>query len=312
MEQPEAARGAVGADPREEIRRLLRRVDEAHKAAPARADADIVREQLVGWLTDARQLLDELRDDEQRRELAAAIARRMADLDREEIATMLGPTPDAAPAPTRVDDPSRVPPGQHLTAGFPVLHVGQAPHWRREDVALVVTGRVARRVVLGFEELRALPVQELVRDFHCVTSWSRLDNRWTGVCVRDVLELAGPQPEASHAIVSGHPAYSANLPLGRLRADDALLAWAHDGAPLSVEHGGPVRLVVPSLYGWKSVKWVTELRLLERDVPGYWEQRGYHLLGDPWREQRFGGDDDAAEARDDGGADSPRQAGGPR
>ncbi len=313
MEQPAQARAAAGSDPRHEIQRLLRRVDEVRKAAPGRADADVVHEQLMGLLTRARGLLDGLRDDDRRRDLAAAIARRMADLDREEIATMLGPTPDAVPAPTRVDDPSRVPPGQHLTAGFPVLHVGTAPRWGRADVRLVVTGRVERRVVLGFDDLRALPVQDLVRDFHCVTSWSRLDNRWTGVRVRDVLDLAGPQPEASHAIVSGHPAYSANLPLAHLRADDALLAWAHDGAALDPEHGGPVRLVVPALYGWKSVKWVTELRLLERDVPGYWEERGYHLLGDPWREQRFRGDDDAATAaRADGASDDPRRAGGPR
>jgi DMSO/TMAO reductase YedYZ molybdopterin-dependent catalytic subunit len=126
-------------------------------------------------------------------------------------------------------------------------------------------------------------------DLHCVTGWSRLDITWEGVRVRDVLALANPRPEVTHAIVSGHPAYSANLPVGVLYDDDVVLAWAHDGAPLPAAHGGPSRLVVPSRYAWKSVKWVTEIRLLERDVPGYWEERGYHDEGDPWREQRYRG-----------------------
>jgi DMSO/TMAO reductase YedYZ molybdopterin-dependent catalytic subunit len=272
------------------IARLLRRADDVRKAAPARAQPAQVREQLAALLSEARGHLDAVGDDDLRLELAGAIARRVADLDAVEVATMLGPSPEVAVAPTTTDAPERVPPGQHLTAGFPVLHVGRAPDWTRADVRLVVTGLVSRRLVLGFADLEALGAVERTRDFHCVTTWSRLDNTWTGVRVADVLAAAGVRLGATHAVVSGHPAYSTNLALEDLAGDDVLLAWAHDGQPLAREHGGPLRLVVPHLYGWKSVKWVTEVRLLDRDVRGYWEERGYHDLGDPWREQRFRGD----------------------
>jgi len=272
------------------IARLLRRADEVRKAAPSRTDVARAREQIVGVLTDARSHLDAIEDEELRLELAGAIARRVADLDHEEVATLLGPSPDVEVAPTHVDEPGRVPPGQHLTAGFPVLHVGRAPDWTREEVRITVTGLVERRLVLGFDELVALGAREVTRDFHCVTTWSRLDNTWTGVPVADLLDEAGIRADATHAIVAGHAAYSTNLALDDLLAPGVLLAWAHDGRELPRAHGGPVRLVVPHLYGWKSVKWVTELRLVGRNVPGYWEERGYHDLGDPWREQRFRGD----------------------
>ncbi|MEX2550650.1 MAG: sulfite oxidase-like oxidoreductase [Nitriliruptoraceae bacterium] len=272
------------------IARLLRRADEVRKAAPSRTEASRVREQIVGVLTEARSHLDDVEDEDLRLELAGAIARRVADLDHEEVATLLGPSPDVAVAPTRVDEPGRVPPGQHLTAGFPVLHVGRAPDWTRKDVRITVTGAVERRLVLTFEDLVAFGASEVTRDFHCVTTWSRLDNTWTGVPVAGLLDEAGMRADATHAVVSGHPAYSTNLALADLSAPDVLLAWEHDGRELPRAHGGPVRLVVPHLYGWKSVKWVSELRLVGRNVPGYWEERGYHDLGDPWREQRFRGD----------------------
>ena len=272
------------------IAALLLKADEVRKAAASRRDPAPVREQLARLLTQAREHLDAVDDEVLRLELAGGIARRVADLDHEEVATMLGPSPDVAVAPTSTDEPDRVPPGQHLTAGFPVLHVGRAPTWGAEDVRLTVTGLVSRRLVLDLGQLQALGSVERTRDFHCVTTWSRLDNTWTGVRVADVLARAEPKPAATHAVVSGHPAYSTNLSLEDLTADDVLLAWMHDGAALSTEHGGPLRLVVPHLYGWKSVKWVTEVRLTDRDVRGYWEERGYHDLGDPWREQRFRGD----------------------
>ncbi len=272
------------------IARLLRRADDVRKAAPARSEVAQVREQLAGLLSEARDHLDAVVDQDLRLELAGAIARRVADLDAVEVATLLGPSPEVAVAPTATDDPDRVPPGQHLTAGFPVLHVGRAPDWDRADVRVVVTGLVEGRLVLRFADLEAFGAVERRRDLHCVTTWSRLDNTWTGVRVADVLAHVGVRPKATHAVVSGHPAYSTNLALADLCRDDVLLAWAHDGRPLAREHGGPLRLVVPHLYGWKSVKWVTELRLLDREVRGYWEERGYHDLGDPWREQRFRGD----------------------
>jgi DMSO/TMAO reductase YedYZ molybdopterin-dependent catalytic subunit len=275
----------------EEIVRLLHRVDEVRKAGPTRPDPAVARGQARELLARARDLLDDVADTDRQLDLAEQVARRAGDLDDEEIDTVLGPTPGVAEAPTRVADPARVPPGQRLTAGWPVLHVGRAPsvadpeQWR-----LVVTGRVRHRLVLRLAELRALPVVTATSDLHCVTGWSRLDNTWTGVRVADLLERAVPRPEATHAVVSGYPAYGANLDLAALARDDVLLAWAHDGTPLDPEHGGPLRLVVPARYGWKSVKWVDEIRLTDRDVPGYWEVRGYHDVADPWREQRFRGD----------------------
>lgn len=272
------------------IEALVRRADDLRKAAVNAGDLEVARERIARTLQEARDLLPDVGDEIRRHALAADVARRVADLDQDAIVTLLGPSPDVAPAPTRGVDPSRVPPGQHLTAGFPVLHVGSVPSWTTDDVRVVVTGLVDRRTVLTFDDLRDLEEVSVTRDFHCVTTWSRLDTTWTGVRVRDVLARAGVRDAATHAVVSGHPAYSANLPLDHLVADDALLAWGFDGGPLAPAHGGPLRLVVPALYGWKSVKWVTEIRLLDHDVPGYWEERGYHLLGDPWREQRFRGD----------------------
>jgi DMSO/TMAO reductase YedYZ molybdopterin-dependent catalytic subunit len=272
------------------IRTLLLRADDRLKAAASRPDPDEAVRSVAALLEEARDLLDEVEDTEARLDLAAAIARRMGDLDRAELVATLGPSPGVARAPTAVADPSRVPPGQHLTPGWPVLHVGSVPRTDASAWRVTVTGLVARRTVLTWEELRTLPVTTSTSDLHCVTGWSRLDNTWEGVRLRDVLELAGPRPQATHAVVSGRPAYSANLPLDDLLGDDVLLAWAHDGAPLTHEHGGPLRLVVPHRYGWKSVKWAFEVRLFDRDVRGYWEERGYHDLGDPWREQRFRGD----------------------
>lgn len=271
----------------EVIERLLVRADEVMKAAASRPQPEAAREQAAGLLDEARGRLVAVGDDARRRQLAGAIAQRVGDLDRLALTPMLAPSDGVRRAPTQVDDPSRVPPGQHLTAGWPVLHVGSVPTIDLDAWRLAVTGHVRRRTVLTFAELEALPRVARTSDLHCVTGWSRLDNSWEGVAVGDVLARAEPRPEATHAIVSGHPAYSANLSLEVLAADDVLLAWCHDGAPLTREHGGPVRLVVPSRYGWKSVKWVTEIRLTDRDVPGYWEERGYHDEADPWREQRY-------------------------
>jgi DMSO/TMAO reductase YedYZ molybdopterin-dependent catalytic subunit len=274
----------------ERIRRLIERSDERVKTAATRPEPAAALRQAAELLEEARELLDDVADGERRRELAGTIARRMGDLDRAEVAATLGPSPGVARAPTEVDDPRRVPPGQHLTPGWPVLHVGSVPPTDPASWRVTVTGRVVRRTVLSLDDLRALPTVVSTSDLHCVTGWSRLDNTWEGVRFRDVVAAAGPRAGATHAVVSGRPAYSANLPLADLGGDDVLLAWAHDGAPLRHEHGGPLRLVVPHRYGWKSVKWAFEVRLFDRDVPGYWEERGYHDVGDPWREQRYRGD----------------------
>jgi DMSO/TMAO reductase YedYZ molybdopterin-dependent catalytic subunit len=284
----DTAGGPRGAD---EVARLLRRADEVRKAGPGRTDPTRAREQAAELLARARDLLVDVDDTDRQLDLAEQVARRVGDLDREESDSMLGPTPGVAHAPTSVDDPARVPPGQRLTAGWPVLHVGRAPEvgdperWR-----VTVTGRVRRRIAFELADLRALPRSTRTTDMHCVTGWTRLDNRWTGVRLAEVVERAGPRPEATHVVVAGHPAYSASLDLPALMDDDVLLAWSHDRTPLAREHGGPLRLVVPARYAWKSVKWVFEIRLVDRDVPGYWEERGYHDVADPWREQRFRGD----------------------
>jgi DMSO/TMAO reductase YedYZ molybdopterin-dependent catalytic subunit len=274
------------AAPADAVRAALTRADDLLKAAPNRNDPDAALTAAAEVLEGARDHLDDVADASLRRDLAVQIARRMGDIDATTFAAV-EPAPGMRRAPTDVDDPSRVPPGQRLTPGWPVLHVGAAPTFDPDTWNFTVTGKVDRRVRWDWEGFRALPATTVTSDFHCVTHWSRLDNVWEGVLARDVLAVAGTRTEATHAVVTGHPAYAANLPLDALLADDVLFAWAVDGRALPAVHGGPLRLVVPSRYGWKSVKWVFEVRLTDRDVPGYWEERGYHDNADPWREQRF-------------------------
>jgi DMSO/TMAO reductase YedYZ molybdopterin-dependent catalytic subunit len=187
-------------------------------------------------------------------------------------------------------DPERLPPGQYLTERFPVLHVGEVPTYRPGEWSLTVDGLVERPFTLGWDELRALPSVTITTDIHCVTKWSKFDTRWTGVRVRDLVERAGARPDATHVMGHAEQGYTANLPLADLLRDDALVAWAYDDADIEPVHGGPVRLVVPHLYFWKSPKWLRRLELMAADAPGFWEQNGYHMHGDPFREQRFWGD----------------------
>ena len=149
-------------------------------------------------------------------------------------------------------------------------------------------GAVRQPLSLDWQALRCLPQVEVVADIHCVTRWSRLDVRWSGVAARSVLEAAEPRADAAFVMLSCHDGYTTNLPLSVLLQDDVLLACGVDGGALDTEHGGPVRLVVPSRYFWKSAKWVSRIELLTRDRPGFWETRGYHNDADPWQEQRFG------------------------
>jgi DMSO/TMAO reductase YedYZ molybdopterin-dependent catalytic subunit len=170
---------------------------------------------------------------------------------------------------------------------FPVLDLGHRPKIKPADWRLTLKGAVAKPVRIGWDELKSLPTVELTCDIHCVTHWSRLDVPWKGVRFRDVLALAGPKPEARFALLHGMDGYSANLPLELVMADDALVAFEVDGKPISTEHGGPVRALVPSRYFWKSSKWLTAISLHTDDEPGFWETRGYHNEGDPFREQRY-------------------------
>ena len=187
-------------------------------------------------------------------------------------------------------DPGRLPPGQYLTNRFPVLHVGDVPDYRPGAWSLRIFGLVGREVTLGFDDLVSLPVAEAVCDIHCVTKWSRFDTRWRGVRVRDVLALAGPMDGADHVMMHADEGYTTNLPLADVLGDDCLVTWEHDGTPLEPEHGGPVRMVVPHLYFWKSAKWLRGIELISGDAPGFWERNGYHMRGDPFLEQRHWGD----------------------
>jgi DMSO/TMAO reductase YedYZ molybdopterin-dependent catalytic subunit len=185
-------------------------------------------------------------------------------------------------------DPDRLPPGQSPTLKFPVLTVGPEPEIDASTWTFEVNGLVERPFRLDHDELLALPQVTQTSDIHCVTRWSKLGTSWTGVRVRDLLGRAGVRDGATHAMVHAHGGYTTNIDLPALLDDDVLLAHAFDGAPLEHEHGGPVRLLVPSRYFWKSAKWVSAIELMDRDRPGFWERNGYHDHGDPWRQERRG------------------------
>jgi DMSO/TMAO reductase YedYZ molybdopterin-dependent catalytic subunit len=185
-------------------------------------------------------------------------------------------------------DPRRLPPGQHLTEKWPVLHAGSVPAYRDLSTwTLRVFGEVEAEVELSWEQLNALPRIANVQDIHCVTRWSRFDIAFEGVHPREVLALARPTPAAQFVVAHAEHDFTANFPLRFLLADDALLATHGDGAPLTAEHGYPLRLVVPGKYFWKSAKWLRALELTSADRPGFWERYGYHNEADPWREQRY-------------------------
>ncbi len=181
----------------------------------------------------------------------------------------------------------RVPPGQRLVTTWPILHVGEVPGFDEATWDLRVFGRVERPLRLTYAELRDLPVVRVRADFHCVTGWTTLDNLWEGVAFRSLAEAARPRPEAAWVLVHCEGGYTANLSLEALLDDDVLLAWGRNGEPLAPEHGFPLRLVVPKRYGWKSAKWVRGLEFLAENRRGYWEERGYHVHADPWREERY-------------------------
>jgi len=185
--------------------------------------------------------------------------------------------------------PNRLPPGQRLTDKWPVLHYGKVPNIDVKKWTFRITGLVEKERTLTFDEFVKLPQIEVFSDIHCVTSWSRLNNTWEGVSTGTIAEIAGIKPEAKYVMVKGEGGFTTNLPLEDFLNEDALFALKHDGKPLTAEHGGPVRLVVPQLYFWKSAKWVTGIEFKARDDPGFWEKAGYHMHGDPWKEERYGG-----------------------
>jgi DMSO/TMAO reductase YedYZ molybdopterin-dependent catalytic subunit len=190
-------------------------------------------------------------------------------------------------------DAGRLPPGQSLTLKWPVLHQGAVPSFDPKTWDFRAGGLVASRLDLDYAGFMALPQIEVVADFHCVTRWSAFDNRWQGVPFRAILERVRPLPEASHVMVLGHVGetrygYTTNLPLADLDRPEVLFAFRRNGVDLEPDHGWPLRLIVPHLYAWKSCKWARGLIFMEADKAGYWERLGYHMYGDPFREQRFG------------------------
>ena len=180
-----------------------------------------------------------------------------------------------------------IPPGQHLTEGFPVLHVGDVPPIDPATWRLRVFGLVEEPFELSYAELRALPATEWRGDIHCVTRWSKKNTYWIGVKFADLLARAKPLAAATHVLQHADNAYTTNLPLGEMLGDDVLVAYEFDGQPIEPIHGGPVRLVVPKKYFWKSAKWVNGIELLDADRKGFWEMRGYNNNGDPWKEERY-------------------------
>ncbi|MFP3684380.1 sulfite oxidase-like oxidoreductase [Bacillus sp. SIMBA_026] len=182
----------------------------------------------------------------------------------------------------------RIPPNQNVTTKFPVLHAGNVPYY--EDMSkwnLQVYGLVDRPMLLSFDDIKAFPEAEVKNDIHCVTGWSRLDNIWQGIRAKDIAEKAGVHKEAGFVILHAEEGWTANLPLSDFTRETSLLAYAHNGEPLTPEHGYPLRGVFPHLYFWKSAKWLRGIQFTKENHPGFWEKNGYHMRGDPWKNQRF-------------------------
>ena len=184
-------------------------------------------------------------------------------------------------------DPSRLPPGQYFTEKWPVLHAGGVPHTDLASWDLRIFGEVEQEVRLSWDELLALPASENVQDIHCVTRWSRFDAHFRGVHWRELSKLARPTAAARFVIAHAEAGYTANVPISFLEDEKALLVYEADGEPLTLEHGWPLRLVIPGKYFWKSAKWLRGIELSAADQPGFWERYGYHNDADPFKEQRY-------------------------
>jgi DMSO/TMAO reductase YedYZ molybdopterin-dependent catalytic subunit len=185
---------------------------------------------------------------------------------------------------------ARLPPGQHLVRDWPVLDLGVTPNVPRERWVLDVDGAVEHRLHWDWATFQAQKQTNLVTDIHCVTTWSRYDNRWQGLPTRALLDIVQPREDAAFVVLASSDGYTTNLPLEDFAAPDAMIVHAWEGKPLTRDHGGPVRLIVPHLYLWKSAKWLKAITFKTADEPGFWETRGYHDRGDPWTEQRYSDD----------------------
>jgi DMSO/TMAO reductase YedYZ molybdopterin-dependent catalytic subunit len=185
---------------------------------------------------------------------------------------------------------NRTPPGQYLTTDFPVLSAGPTPHTPLDKWSLRVEGLVAGPAEWSWEQFQALPSRDYVVDISCVTKWTKLDMKWHGVSVDTLLGAVALDPRGAFVIAYSDGGYTTNLPLADVVNEQAFVAYRYDDAPLTPEHGGPARLVVPGRYFWKSAKWIRGLRIVENDAPGFWEGFGYHNRGDQWLEERYSGD----------------------
>jgi DMSO/TMAO reductase YedYZ molybdopterin-dependent catalytic subunit len=186
---------------------------------------------------------------------------------------------------------TRLPPGQYDTgSSFPVLTAEVSPKVDLSTWSMRVDGLVDTATTWTFDELRALPRSVYEGDIHCVTTWSKLGTSFTGISVDDLFAHTGVKPAATHVVAWSVTGYTTNLPIEHVTGGKAWIVWEHEGKPLPPAHGGPVRMIVPHLYFWKSAKWIGGIRVLDHDEPGFWEVRGYHELGDPWQEQRYDGD----------------------
>jgi DMSO/TMAO reductase YedYZ molybdopterin-dependent catalytic subunit len=182
----------------------------------------------------------------------------------------------------------RLPPHQSLTKKWPVLDASGTPKIDMRAWTFTVRGLVERELSFTWDEFQQLPRIRVFADFHCVTRWSKLDNLWEGVATQAIIKIAGVRPEAAFVIAEGYDGgWTTNMPLHQFASTDALFADKHDGQPIPPEHGGPLRLIVPQLYAWKSAKWVKGVEFRKNDQAGYWEDAGYHMVGDPWKEERF-------------------------
>lgn len=195
-----------------------------------------------------------------------------------------------SPDTLRGSPAERTPPGQTLTSKWPVLHYGNVPNVnpRLPSWELRIFGHCDAPYELSYDELRAMPAIDVVCDMHCVTRWSRLDNVFTGVPTKLLIDRAQPRAEAKFVMCHCEAGFTTNVPLDEFTQEDCILAWAWDGKELEPDHGWPLRGLVPKLYLWKSAKWIRGIELRTTDAPGFWEQNGYHMHGDPWTEERFG------------------------
>lgn len=204
-----------------------------------------------------------------------------------DLSRLFGPKREPAQDEMLSSGEPRLPPGQYLTKKWPVLSYEPTPRFDAQKYRFRVYGEVAHPFELTWDELRALPRTELTTDIHCVTTWSRYDNRWEGIHIREILKRAEPNEKARFVMAHSFTGYTTNLPLSALDDDDVMIAFSHDGQEIEPEHGGPVRLLVPKLYFYKSAKWLSGLEFMPDDRPGFWEIRGYSNSADPWKEERY-------------------------